>query len=268
MVQKHIVISMIAPAAVAGILIMAILANQAFASSYSYNYKFRGHNDGTFYKTSYKCHGHYCKISKSTRNGNVGASNSVTTANAAQEAGTTGNAAEKGASNGNAAQEANNAGQGGPSGQPSGGNAVQGGPSTRTGHCKAAITTLGASWYPPYSLYQIRGKLTCGGSGLSGKTITLTSSKLSYVGKFGTAVTREDGYFSTNYRPGTAKPLTTVSAWYLGGPDEGGITSKVVTPQGGPQSNNNGNAAQGANNGNAAQGANNGILHKALLVVK
>jgi hypothetical protein len=122
---------------------------------------------------------------------------------AAEGASTTGNAAEKEASNGNAAQGANNAGQGGPTGQPSGDNAVPGGPSTQTGHCKAAITTLGASWYPPYSLYQIRGKLTCGGSG---KTITLTSTKLSYVGKFGTAVTREDGYFSTNFRPGRGQP--------------------------------------------------------------
>jgi hypothetical protein len=33
MVQKYIVISMIAPATVAGILIMAILANQAYSSS-------------------------------------------------------------------------------------------------------------------------------------------------------------------------------------------------------------------------------------------
>ena len=75
----------------------------------------------------------------------------------------------------------------------------------------------------------IRGTLTCGGSGLVGKTITLTSSKLSYVGALGTVVTREDGSFYKSYKPAsTAKPLTTISAWFLGGPDEGGITSKVA----------------------------------------
>jgi hypothetical protein len=95
----------------------------------------------------------------------------------------------------------------------------------------------------------IRGQLTCGGSGLSGKTITLTSSKLSYVGAFGTAKTREDGTFSAS----TRKPLTTVSAWYLGGPDEGGIASKVVTPHGGPQSSNTASTPQeSSNTGNGA----------------
>jgi len=100
----------------------------------------------------------------------------------------------------------------------------------------------------------IRGTLTCGGSGLSGKTITLTSSKLSYVGTLGTVVTGEDGSFSKSYKPAsTAKPLSTVSAWFLGGPDEGGIASKVVTPQGGPQTSNTANTPQGAsNNGNGA----------------
>ncbi|MFZ0512084.1 MAG: hypothetical protein WAM14_10800 [Candidatus Nitrosopolaris sp.] len=95
--------------------------------------------------------------------------------------------------------------------------------------------------------------MTCGGSGLGGKTITLTSSKLSYVGAFGTVVTREDGSFSKSYKPlSTAKPLNTVSAWYLGGPDEGGIASKVVTAQGGPpqESSNTGNAAQEKGAGN------------------
>jgi hypothetical protein len=77
MIQKHIVISMLAPAAITGILIMGILANQALASSSNYDSK-RGHNDA--------CRGHYCKISKSTRNGNVGGSKSVTTGNAAQGA--------------------------------------------------------------------------------------------------------------------------------------------------------------------------------------
>jgi hypothetical protein len=69
---------MIAPVAIAGILIMAILANQAFAySSYKYSYK------------SYKGHHGYYKTSKYTRHGNVRASN-------------TGNVAQ-GASNGNGA---------------------------------------------------------------------------------------------------------------------------------------------------------------------
>jgi hypothetical protein len=109
MPQKHIVISMIAPAAVAGVLIIAILANQAFASSYSYNSK-RGHNDGTFNKSSYACRGHYCKISKSTRNGNVEGSKSVTTGNASQESSNTGNAAQESSNTGNAAQESSNTG--------------------------------------------------------------------------------------------------------------------------------------------------------------
>ncbi len=232
---------MIATVAIAGILIMAILANQAYSSSGSL--------------TSVKCkitkHGHTKCKTKTTTPPPQGA--------ASQRSSSTGNGAtsQQSSSTGNAAQGTSTTGEGGPSGQTNGGNVAQEGPSGQGGHCKAAVTALSASWYPPYSLYQIRGKLTCGGSGLVGKTITLTSSKLSYVGKFGTAVTREDGYFSANYRPAsTGKTLTTVSAWYLGGPDEGGIASKIVTPQGGPQSS-NGNAAQGPSNGNAAQAGNN-----------
>lgn len=155
-------------------------------------------------------------------------------------------------------QSSSNSGQGGPSGQTSVGNVGQGGTSNQAGHCKPTIA-LSANWYPPYRLYQIRGTLTCGGSGVSGKTITLTSSKLSYVGALGTVVTREDGSFSMHYKPAsTAKPLTTLSAWFLGGPDEGGIASKVVTPQGGPQSSNTASTPQEtSNNGNAAQGTSN-----------
>ena len=76
MVQKHIIVSMIAPATVAGILIMAILANQAYSSSGSL--------------TSVKCkitkHGHTKCKTKTTG----GASN---TGNMAQESSNTGNGA-------------------------------------------------------------------------------------------------------------------------------------------------------------------------------
>ena len=69
MIQKHNVISMIAPITVVGILIMAILANQALAYS------------------SYKGHHGYYKTSKYTRHGNVRASN---TGNEAQGTSNTG----------------------------------------------------------------------------------------------------------------------------------------------------------------------------------
>jgi hypothetical protein len=265
MVQKHILISMIAPVAIAGILIMAILANHAYSSSGSL--------------TSVKCkitkHGHTkCKTKtitpppqgatsqQSTNAGNGATSQQSTNAGNGRTNVLVHNpptSSQQSSNAGNAAQGASTTGEGGPSSQTTGGNGAQGGSSGQAGHCKAAITSLSASWYPPYSLYQIRGQLTCGGSGLAGKTITLTSSKLSYVGAFGNVVTREDGYFSSNYRPAsTGKTLTTVSAWYLGGPDEGGIASKVVTPQGGPQSTNTASTPQGAsNNGNTAQGASN-----------
>jgi hypothetical protein len=74
MVQKHIIISMIAPVAIAGILIMAVLANQAYSSSGSL--------------TSVKCkitkHGHTKCKTKTTQ----GPSN---TGNMAQGSSTTGN---------------------------------------------------------------------------------------------------------------------------------------------------------------------------------
>ncbi len=97
--------------------------------------------------------------------------------------------------------------------------------SNQAAHCKSSMK-LSAQWYTPYRTLMMRGTLTCGDSGLAGKTIILTSSKLSYVGKIATAVTGPDGSFSTNYK--TTKPITTVSAWYLGGPDEGGMASKVI----------------------------------------
>jgi hypothetical protein len=231
MIQKYIVISMIAPVTVVGILMLAILAaisstNQTFGYS-------------SYHKAYYKGHHGYYKSSKYTkREGNIRGSESVTT--------------------GNEAQGISNTRQGGPSGQTSVGNVVQGGTSSQAGHCKPTVA-LSAQWYPPYRNYMIRGILTCGGSGLSGKTITLTSSKLSYIGALGTVVTTEDGSFSKSYKPAsTAKPLTTVSAWFLGGPDEGGIASKVVTPQGGPQSSNAASTSQESTNpGNAAQGGSN-----------
>jgi len=287
---------MIAPVAIAGILIMATLANQAYSSSGSL--------------TSVKCkitkHGHTKCKTKTTG----GASN---TGNMAQESSNTGNGATntatiqlkcttgyiwlptggfrhcalgamvnapqgasnthpglksesstgrntaQGASNtGNAAQGASNTGQGGPSAQTSVGNVGQGATSSQAGHCKPAITQLSAQWYPPYRNYMIRGTLTCGGSGLSGKTITLTSTHVSYFGRIGTVVTGEEGSFFKSYKPASrAKPLTTLSAWYLGGPIGGGIPSKVVTVTGGPsqqQSSNTENAAQqSSNNANTEQ---------------
>ena len=71
MIQKHNVISMIAPITVVGILIMAILANQALAYS------------------SYKGHHGYYKTSKYTRHGNVRASNTGNEAQGTSNTGTT-----------------------------------------------------------------------------------------------------------------------------------------------------------------------------------
>ena len=164
------------------------------------------------------------KSYKQTRHGNLRASN---TRNAAQGASNTGNEA----------QGASNTGQGGTSSQ--------------AGHCKSAIT-FSASWYPPYRNLMMRGKLTCGGSGLGEKTITLTSTHVSYFGKIGTAVTAPDGSFSKSYKPvSTAKPLSTVSAWYLGGPDEGGISSKVISL--GPPPWSVGTQLESGNTGNTVQ---------------
>jgi hypothetical protein len=236
-------IAMVTPVAVAGILILAVLAtilstNQAFAYS-------------SYYKGYYKGHHGYYKSYKYTRHGNIRASKSVTTGNAAQGASNTGNAAEE--------KRASNIGQGGPSSQPSGANVVQGAPSGQARNCKSAVTQLNAQWYPPYTSWIIRGQLTCGGSGLGGKTITLTNSKLSYVGKLATAVTREDGTFTASIK-GAKTNGNTLSAWYLGGPDEGGISSKVITLQGGPSkaSSNTGNTPQQTSNtGNTPQQTSN-----------
>ena len=126
------------------------------------------------------------------------------------------------ANNGNAAQASNT---------------EQGAPSSQAGHCKSDITQLSATYYPPYKNWRISGELTCGGSGQSGKTIILTNSKLSYVGKLGTVVTGATGlggggfFVTSSIKPTatTAKPGSTLSAWYLGGPDEGGIASKTIT---------------------------------------
>ena len=101
----------------------------------------------------------------------------------------------------------------------------QGSLSNQADHCKSSMK-LSAQWYTPYRTLMMRGTLTCGDSGLDGKTVILTSSKVSYVGKIATAVTGPDGSFSKSYK--TTKPLTTVSAWYLGGPDEGGMASKII----------------------------------------
>src|SRR5215467_5396445 len=211
MIQEKIVRSIIAPVVVAGILILAV--STAIPSNALMTYSSSEYDKCV--KSSNNC---FLLNNESSNAGNRATS---------QEASNTGNAAQESSNTGNAAKEASNNGQTG-----------QGGTSSQAGHCKPTIT-LSASWYPPYQNYMIRGTLACGGSGLSGKTITLTSSKLSYVGALGTVVTREDGSFYKSYKPAsTAKPLTTLSAWFLGGPDEGGIASKVVTPQGGPQSSN------------------------------
>jgi hypothetical protein len=123
MVQKHIIISMIAPVAIAGILIMAILANQAYSSSGSL--------------TSVKCkitkHGHTkCKTKTtqeaSTTGNGATSQQSSNTGNAAQEASTTGNGAtsQQSSNTGNAAQEASTTGNGATSQQSSNtGNAAQ-----------------------------------------------------------------------------------------------------------------------------------------------
>ena len=88
MVQKHIIVSMIAPVAIAGILIMAILANQAYSSSGSL--------------TSVKCkitkHGH-TKCKTKTITPPQGA-----TSQQSSNAGTT----VQGATNGNAAHTTTN----------------------------------------------------------------------------------------------------------------------------------------------------------------
>jgi hypothetical protein len=234
MEHKPIAMSVIAPVVVAGVLILAVLIaipSNALMTHSSSEYE-------KCLKSSKNC---FLLNNKSSNTGKGATS---------QESSNTGKGAtSQESSAGNAAQEGSNTGQSSRSSQISGGTVAQEGPSGQGGHCKAAVTSLSASWYPPYSNYMIRGQLTCGGSGLSGKTITLTSSKLSYVGAFGTAKTREDGSFSAS----TRKPLTTVSAWYLGGPDEGGIASKVVTPHGGPQSSNTASTPQeSSNTGNGA----------------
>jgi len=135
MVQKHILISMIAPVAITGILILAAIssADQAFAYS-------------SYHKTYYKGHHAYYKNSKYTkRQGNIPTSN---TGNQAQGVSTTGNGAtsQQSSNTGNAAQGARTTGEGGPSrivvgesdgtvvldttkqGQTTGSNAAQGGP--------------------------------------------------------------------------------------------------------------------------------------------
>jgi hypothetical protein len=103
MIQKHIVISMIAPVTVAGILMLAILAaisstNQAFAYS-------------SYHKAYYKGHHGYYKSSKYTkRERNIRGSESVTTGNEAQGTSNTGNEAQGTSNTGNEAQGTSNTG--------------------------------------------------------------------------------------------------------------------------------------------------------------
>jgi hypothetical protein len=99
MVQKHIIVSMIAPVAMAGILIMAILANQAYASGKSES------------SSSEKC--------KTTENGNSQGEENCKTAQGenteggkvAQESSNTGKEVKESSNNGNAAQESSNNGK-------------------------------------------------------------------------------------------------------------------------------------------------------------
>ena len=101
MIQKDIVISMIAPLTVAGILMLAILAaisstNQAFAYS-------------SYHKAYYKGHHGYYKSNKYTkRERNIRGSESVTTGNEAQGTSNTGNEAQGTSNTGNEAQGTSN----------------------------------------------------------------------------------------------------------------------------------------------------------------
>jgi hypothetical protein len=106
MVQKPILISMIAPVAITGILILAAIssANQSFAYS-------------NYHKTYYKGHHAYYKNSKYTeRQGNILTSNTenqaqgATNANTATGASNTGNTAQGASNTGNTAQGASNTG--------------------------------------------------------------------------------------------------------------------------------------------------------------
>ena len=109
MVQKHIIVSMIAPVAIAGILIMAILANQAYASSKSES------------SSSEKCkttkNGNSqgeenCKTAQgeNTEGGKV-AQESSNTGKEVKESSNTGKEVKKSSNNGNAAQESSNNGK-------------------------------------------------------------------------------------------------------------------------------------------------------------
>ncbi|MFY9872223.1 MAG: hypothetical protein WAK17_21135 [Candidatus Nitrosopolaris sp.] len=121
MVQKHIVISMITPVAIAGILIMVILANQAFAyyrsSSSSVKCKIYGGQT-------------YCKSKH--RHGNFGASN-------------TGNLPQGASNTGNAAQESSNGNRATPQGASNTATTPQGASNTATIQMKC---TTGYIWLP------------------------------------------------------------------------------------------------------------------------
>ena len=90
--------------------------------------------------------------------------------------------------------------------------------------------------------------MTCGDSGLSGKTIILTSTHVSYFGRIASAVTGPEGTFSAT----TTKALTEASAWY------NALGKHIDLAGGTPQGvSNNENAAQGGSNGNTQQGVSN-----------
>jgi hypothetical protein len=152
MVQKHIVISMIAPVTVVGILMLAILAaisstNQAFAYS-------------NYHKAYYKGHHGYYKSSKYTkREGNLRGSESVSTGNAAQGTSNTGNAAQGTSNTGNAAQGTSNTGNAA-QGTSNTGNAAQG--TSNTGNAAQGTSNTGNAAQGTSNTATIQVKCTTG----------------------------------------------------------------------------------------------------------
>jgi hypothetical protein len=204
MVKKPMVICLIAPISVVGILMLAILAailstNQAFAYSSYYKGYYKNHHD--YYK-SYRRPG-YIQV-----NTQRGSSNANTVDDNSKRVNTPLNS-------GNTA----NTVQG------------QGAASSQVGHCTHATITLNASpEYTDAKSYQLKGRLTCGGSGLAGKTVILTNSTELNVGKFASVVTGPDGtYTATTTNPQPGLPLSTLSVWYFGGHNDGDVANKIIT---------------------------------------
>jgi hypothetical protein len=204
MVQKHIIISMIAPVAIAGILIMAILANQAYSSSGSL--------------TSVKCkitkHGHTKCKTKTITPPPQGATS--------QQSSSTGNGAtsQQSSSTGNgrtnvlvhnpptSSQQSSNAG-----------NAAQG---ASTG-AKPTSLTLYHSFYQHCCI--LSGTLTSEGSGVGGATITLSGS--AGVPTL-TTTTASSGGFRFDFKDGLTRGSHTFEAHFAGNSE---YASSSVTKQ-------------------------------------